>query len=183
MRFILILAACLTALGQVAPNTGTGKGTPDAGVPIAPSPAPCTSGTPYGYFGETGISYDYYGHAPASTTGFGIRVGCSNVFLVTDIDTPIGQPGSSYATLREALEYHIAATGRWEFLGFGMVGATTNGTTTTSSFGGGAGISYDLGSLLSKKKFSLPVAFQFRIIAITATQVKPVYGLEFRKTF
>lgn len=70
----------------------------------------------YSYFAETGLSYDYYGKVPASTTGFGVRIGNSNTFSVTDIDT-LGQPGTSYATLRTGLEYHLAVSGNWEFIG------------------------------------------------------------------
>ncbi len=73
---------------------------------------------PYSYFAETGISYDYYGKVPASTTGFGVRIGNSNTFLVTDIDT-LAHPGTSYATLRSGLEYHLAVKGNWEFIGLG----------------------------------------------------------------
>jgi hypothetical protein len=139
--------------------------------------------TPYQYFMETGLSYDYFGKTVASTTGFGVRIGQSNAFSVTDIDTPIGQPGTSFATMRTAIEYHVAAAGLWEFLGLGSVGVTTSGTTTVASFSGGVGISFDLARWLTKGKISLPVIAQDRLSVITANQVKPTYLVGFRKTW
>ena len=137
----------------------------------------------YSHFAETGISLDYFAQTMASTTGFGVRIGSSNALSVTDIDTPIAQPGVNYATLRTAIEYHVAASKLWEFMGLGGVGITTNGSTSLASFAGGAAVSFDIGSWLSKGKFSLPVLAQMRIVAITASQVKPTYGFLFRKTF
>ncbi len=136
----------------------------------------------YSYFAETGISYDYYGKIPASTTGFGVRIGNSDTFVVTDIDT-VAHTGTSYATLRSGLEYHLAVHGNWEFIGIGSIGATTTGSATIATFAGGVAASGDIGAFLSKGRFKLPLILQYRITAITATQVKPTYGVEFRKTF
>jgi hypothetical protein len=167
---LALLALAGACFGQTA-TTGT-----------APIAAPAATTLP-SYFAETGLSYDYYGKTPASTTGFGVRIGASNAYSVTDIDTPIAQPGSSYATLRTGIEYHMSVAGRWEFIGMGAAGATTNGSTTTSTFSGGAAASYDVGSLLTRGKINLPLVFEFRMVAITAAQVKPTYSLQFRKTF
>lgn len=161
---IILCALSAAALGQTVT------------APVAVAPA-------YSYFAETGISLDYFAQTMASTSGFGVRIGTSNAFSVTNIDTPIAQPGVNYATLRTAIEYHVAASKLWEFMGLGSVGVTTNGSTGVANFAGGAGVSFDIGSWLSKGKFSLPVVGQLRIVAITATQVKPTYGFLFRKTF
>jgi hypothetical protein len=154
-----------------------------------PATTTCAAGStpPYAYFAIAGITYDYYGRTPAVTSGFGVKTGaCSNAFLVTNIDTALGQ-NSSYATLRESLEYHLARSGNWTFLGKGLVGVVTatsaGGTVTQAMFAGGVSVTYDLGWKLSKGKLHLPVAGQFLYVAITATQVKPTYGIEFRKTF
>lgn len=164
-RFAALLILCvLSAFGQASTSSS------------ASTPA-------YGYFGEIGGSYDYYGHAPAATVGFGVRIGDSKTILVTDVDTPLGPQAAGFSTIRETMEYHVVQTGNWELLGFGAVGATTNGSTAVASFAGGAGVSYDIGSLLSKGKLHLPAVFQVRLGAITGTQVKPTYGLMFRKTF
>lgn len=159
---LIVAATAAPALAQTDPP----------GAPALPS-----------YFVEAGLSYDYYGRVPAETTGFGLRIGASNAFSVTDIDAAIAQAGTTCATLRTGLEYHLSVSGRWEFIGLGSVGATTNGSTTTANFTGGVAVSYDLGNLLSKGKVNLPAVFQYRITVITATQVKPTYGVEFRKTF
>ena len=137
------------------------------------------------YFAESGLSYDYFGRVPAETTGFGLRIGDSNTFSVTNVDTTLGKTAgsSTFATLRTGLEYHLAVSGNWEFLGLGAVGVMTDGGTTLATFAGGMGVSYDFGHLLSKGKVSVPVVFEYRITAIAATQVRPTYGVEFRKTF
>jgi hypothetical protein len=158
-----------------------------------PAAAPASNSLPvpvigYSYFGETGFCYDYFGKVPCSTTGFGIRIGGSNAFVVTDIDTPIGSAatGVTYSTLRPALEWVVALNGHFSFTAIGATGVTSNGSNAGVSFGGGAGLQYDLGYLLSKGKFSLLMDFQTRIMAAPnapANAVKPVYGLMFRKTF
>lgn len=152
-----------------------------AAAAVAQTPADVR--VPYQYFAETGLSYDYFGTTMASSTGFGVRIGQSNAFSVTDIDTPIAQPGTNYATLRTSIEYHVAVQRLWEFFGLGGLGITTNGDTSLASFAGGAGVSFDTGAWLSKGRFNLPIVFEYRIVAITANQVKPTYQFSFRKTF
>jgi hypothetical protein len=167
---ILVITGALMLAASAFPQTST-------------STATAETVASYQYFAETGLSYDYYGQAMASTTGFGVRIGQSNAFSVTDIDTPVAQPGSSYATLRTAIEYHVAASNLWEFIGLGSVGATTNGSTTVASFSGGVGVSFDIGKWLSKGKIGIPLMLEDRLNVITANQVKPTYQLGFRKTW
>ena len=149
----------------------------------APTPAPTPAPKMINYFGETGASYDYYAQTPASITGFGLRIGNSSGWSVTDVITGIGKGAPSAATIETGLEYHVAEMGLWEFLGLASAGVTTDGTVTLGNFSGGAGVGYDMGSLITKGKISLPLVFRFKITAITGTQVKPVYVLTFRKTF
>lgn len=167
----LLAAICLSA--QITPTP----------VPVAAPPPPPL----YSYFAETGITYDYFAHTPASTTGFGVRIGSSNVFSVTDVDTTVavtgGLPAQQYATLRTGLEYHVATSGGWEMIGFSAIGATNTSSGTQASFAGGVGLSYDIGGLLSRGKFKLPIAFEYRLNAITATEVTTNYTIVFRKTF
>jgi len=168
-------------LGQ-APTTTT---TTTPTTPVTTCAANATP--PFTYFALGGMTYDFYGQLPAVTTGFGIKTGaCSNAFLVTNIDTAVGL-NQGFATLREALEYHVAHSGNWAFIGKGMIGVTTaataTGTATSAMFAGGVEVSYDAGYVLSKKAFHMPVVAQFMYVAITANEVKPTYGLEFRKTF
>lgn len=141
---------------------------------------------PVNYFAETGIAYDYFAHTPASTTGFGLRIGNSPVFSVTGVDTTL-HTGATAATIHTALEGHVSVKGLFEFLALGQIGVTNasyaEGSVTLGNFSGGAGMSYDLGALVTRGKVSLPVVFQFRIAAVTSTQVRPTYVLTFRKTF
>ncbi len=169
MRMFVITGALMLATGAFGQTGATAAAAGPAAV--------------YQYFAETGLSYDYYGQTMASTTGFGVRIGQSNAFSVTDIDTPIAQPGTNYATLRTAIEYHVAASPLWEFIGLGSVGATTNGSTTVASFSGGVGVSFDIGKWLSHGKIGVPLMFEDRLNVITANQVKPTYQLGFRKTW
>lgn len=148
----------------------------------APVPA-CDTALTYNYFAESGISYNYYLKSPAVTTGFGLRIGCSNTFSVTDVDTTLGVANTTYANLRTGLEYHVSVAGNTEFIALGAVGVISNGTTTAASFAGGIALSYDIGKLLTKGKLSLPLAFQYRMTMLTATEVQPTYSIMFRKTF
>lgn len=154
-RFLLLFALSLPLLGQDAT---------------------------YNYFAETGISYDYYAKQPALTTGFGLRIGNSNAFSVTDVDSVVAN-GVQSATLRENVEYHIAAINKAEFLGVASAAVTTSSSVTLGNFAGGFGLSYDIGKTLTKNKISIPLVFQFRMNAINGVEVKPVYQFTFRKTF
>jgi hypothetical protein len=152
-----------------------------ASVSFAQAPPPSL----YQYFGETGASGNATGNF-ASTTGFGLRIGSSNAFWVTDVDTAI-RPGGAVSTIRSGGEYHVAILGKWEFLGFAAAGVSVDTTQSAAvglgNFSGGFGMSYDVGNLLSKGKISLPLVGEFRMTAVTATSVTPVYSLLFRKTF
>lgn len=165
-----------------------------AQTPITPAPAvtaTCPAGnTPYNYFASASASYDYYAQTPAVGSGFGVKTGtCSNAFLVTTINQGVGPTaaGQTYATLSEKFEYHLAHSGNFEFIGDGQLGVaqvvSSSGTVTQAMFGGGVSVSYDVGYVLSKKAFHLPVVFHFDYFAITANQVKPTYTIDFRKTF
>jgi hypothetical protein len=152
----------------------------------------CAAGStpPFSYFASGGAYYDYYGKSPSVSTGFGVKTGqCSNAFLNTDISSGVGPSATAPtdATVTETLEYHLAHSGNFDFIGQGAIGAvqstTTSGTVTAAMFAGGVAVSYDAGYALSKGKMHLPVVLKFLYTAITATEVKPVYGVEFRKTF
>ena len=140
-----------------------------AQTPTSTPTAPTATGPTYQYFGETGFGGSLDGLT--STTGFGLRVGSSQFFWVTDVDTTIGAQTSSSSTIRTGAEYHAALSGKMEFLGYAAGGVSVNtspaaSTTTTATdaaqttntvglgnFQGGFGLSYDIGSLLSKGKF------------------------------
>jgi hypothetical protein len=210
MKILTILVLAAGAFGQTSPSSNGGfSGFPSkpaywdgiSGNPTLPpyeapqatsgtgtSSAPC--GVPYAYFAGSGITYDYFANLPATNVDFGVRTAsCSNLFLVTDISTGIGSNSQTngYANLSEYVEYHLAHSGNWEFLGLGAFGVTsttsTTGTAYVGTFAGGIGVQYDIGYALSKKAFHLPILFTYRINAVNATQVKPVYGFEVRKTF
>jgi len=155
-------------------------------LPLLPISAQSLDPSPhYQYFGETGASGSAAG-AFASTTGFGLRIGSSSAFWTTDVDT---QPksGGAMSTIRSGAEYHVAALGRWEFVGFASAGVSVDTSQASAvglgNFSGGFGISYDAGSALSKGKISLPVMGEFRMTAINSMSVSPVYVLLARKTF
>lgn len=153
-----------------------------------------STGPTYQYFAETGFGGNLEGLT--STTGFGLRFGTSQFFWVTDVDTSIKPLVTSSSTIRTGAEYHAAISGKTEFLGYMAGGVTVNTATTSTAdataqtsivglgnFQGGFGLSYDIGSVLSKGKFSLPMVAQFRITAISGNSVKTSYFLMFRKTF
>lgn len=175
--FDVLLALAVATTPGLAQGTGT------------PAPAPVVSAAPsdvavpaYQYFAYTGLSYDWIGKAPASITGFGLRIGSSNAFNVTEVATSV-LGGVTQASISTGVEYQVACAGGFCFQGIGSAGVTTNGGVTLGNFSGGFGMTYDIGQVVTKGKFSLIAAGQFRILSITATQVKPVYGIEFRKTF
>jgi hypothetical protein len=164
-----------------------------------PTPTACPAGTantPYSYWAGSGVGYDLFGKLPSVRTFFAVKAGeCSNVFLETLISTGVGanNPTPGYAMLSERLNYQVAAKGPFSFEGHGQVGViqqTTSGanTVTTAAFGGGAGLGFDIGQVLSKGKISLPIVFSADYIAAPAAAapagaVKPSYSIDIRKTF
>jgi hypothetical protein len=150
------------------------------------SAQPVTS--PYQYFAETGLSYDYYGHQPASTTGFGLRVANTNAFSVTDVDTLFGNGAGSLtsATLRTGVEYHFVESAQWLFGGMGAAGVSVQTSASQAilgNFQGGVILGYNIGNFITRKKTGFWLIGEYRLNAVTSTQVRPTYTISLRKTF
>lgn len=164
LAFRILLLALASSLSAIAQTT----------------PAPACANLPYNYFAESGVTF---GQAKSTTSGFGMRMGCSNAFLTTDIDSTIGAPVSAYSTLRAGVEYVAASSGLWSLTAFAAAGATTAGGV---SFAGGGGVQFDLGRWVSKGKFSLLSSAQMRVAGAPegpANAVTKSLSFLFRKTF
>lgn len=130
------------------------------------------------YVVGTGVSYDYYGKTGfAANTEIGIHVK-GGTFSYTSLEMT-----ATTATLRTGAAIIAKQVGYWALIGLADAGLATGSGSTVGSFSGGALISYDVGARVTKGVQHFYINVGARVLALTGTNVNPIFEITFMKGF
>jgi hypothetical protein len=138
------------------------------------------------YVVGAGGAYDRYASPAASVPiTLSVRIGSTNLYSWTTMDTPIApvsSTGPSPASLRTGIAYVAAGSGSCFLFLLGDAGiATGSGTTALGAFSGGLGMYCDIGARFKTSK--LYVGPVVRAIKVSSTAVQPVIEFMVSKGF